>query len=181
MAKVKEEKPPRNTLLKKGSWGLDFYQNWQIYLMFIPVIIYEIVLHYLPMFGIVMAFEDYSVAKGYFHSPWVGFGNFVELFTGEQFPIALRNTIIIAILKGTIGFIAPAAFAALRTVSSFTFASLKFSGMNVPSETTTTAGFVCFKLSLNDEISPIVPLPSILAVNTSLFILSGSAESLNLK
>ena len=98
MAKVKEEKPPRNTLLKKGSWGLDFYQNWQIYLMFIPVIIYEIVLHYLPMFGIVMAFEDYSVAKGYFHSPWVGFGNFVELFTGEQFPIALRNTIIIAIL-----------------------------------------------------------------------------------
>ena len=52
-----------------------------------------------------MAFEDYSVAKGYFGSPWVGFGNFVELFTGEQFPVALRNTIIIAILKGTIGFL----------------------------------------------------------------------------
>lgn len=116
MAKVKEEKPPRNTLLKKGSWGLDIYQNWQIYLMFIPVILYEIVLHYLPMFGIVMAFEDYSVSKGYFHSPWVGFGNFVELFTGEQFPIALRNTIIIAILKGTIGFIAPVAFAVLLSL-----------------------------------------------------------------
>ena len=116
MAKVKEEKPPRNTLLKKGSWGLDIYQNWQIYLMFIPVILYEIVLHYLPMFGIVMAFEDYSVAKGYFHSPWVGFGNFVELFTGEQFPIALRNTIIIALLKGTIGFIAPVAFAVLLSL-----------------------------------------------------------------
>ncbi len=116
MAKVKEAKPPRNTLLKKGSWGLDFYQNWQVYLMFIPVIIYEIVLHYLPMFGIVMAFEDFSVTKGYFHSPWVGLGNFKELFTGEQFPIALRNTIIIAILKGTIGFIMPVAFAVLLSL-----------------------------------------------------------------
>ncbi len=116
MAKVKEAKPPRNTLLKKGSWKLDFYQNWQVYLMFIPVILYEIVLHYLPMFGIVMAFEDYSVSKGYFHSPWVGMKNFVELFTGEQFPIALRNTICIALIKGTIGFIMPVAFAVLLSL-----------------------------------------------------------------
>ena len=84
--------------------------------MFIPVILYEIVLHYLPMFGILMAFEDYSVAKGYFHSPWVGFGNFVELFTGEQFPIALRNTICIALLKGTIGFIMPVCFAVVLSL-----------------------------------------------------------------
>ena len=80
MAKVKEEKPPRNTLLKKGSWGLDFYQNWQIYLMFIPVIIYEIVLHYLPMFGIVMAFQDFNPVKGFFGSKWVGLANFEYIF-----------------------------------------------------------------------------------------------------
>lgn len=115
MAKIKE-KEPANTLRKKGSWSLDFYQNWQVYLMFIPVILYEIVLHYLPMFGVLMAFEDYSVSKGYFGSPWVGMDNFVELFTGDQFPIALRNTIIIAVLKGTIGFIAPVAFAVLLSL-----------------------------------------------------------------
>lgn len=116
MAKVKEKIPAGNTLRKKGSWSLDIYQNWQVYLMFIPVIIYEIVLHYLPMFGIVMAFEDYSVSKGYFHSPWVGMKNFVDLFTGEQFPIALRNTICIALIKGTIGFIMPVAFAVLLSL-----------------------------------------------------------------
>lgn len=84
--------------------------------MFIPVVLFEIVLHYIPMFGIVMAFEDFSVSKGYFRSPWVGFGNFVELFTGEQFPVALRNTICIALLKGTIGFLVPVAFAVLLSL-----------------------------------------------------------------
>lgn len=79
--------------------------------MFIPVVLFEIVLHYIPMFGIVMAFEDFSVSKGYFRSPWVGFGNFVE-----QFPVALRNTICIALLKGTIGFLAPVAFAVLLSL-----------------------------------------------------------------
>lgn len=116
MAKVTASETTGQRLRKRGSWSLDFYQNWQIYLMFIPVILYEIVLHYLPMFGILMAFEDYSVAKGYFHSPWVGFGNFVELFTGEQFPIALRNTICIALLKGTIGFIMPVGFAVVLSL-----------------------------------------------------------------
>ena len=111
---VKNDAAPR--LRKKGSWSLDIYKNWQVYVMFIPIVLYEIILHYLPMFGILMAFEDYSVAKGYFGSPWVGFGNFVELFTGEQFPVALRNTIIIAILKGTIGFIAPVAFAVVLSL-----------------------------------------------------------------
>lgn len=116
MAKVTASETTGQLLRKRGSWSLDFYQNWQIYLMFIPVILYEIVLHYLPMFGILMAFEDYSVTKGYFHSPWVGFGNFVELFTGEQFPIALRNTICIALLKGTIGFIMPVCFAVVLSL-----------------------------------------------------------------
>ena len=107
---------PVNKIREKGSWRLDLYQNWQIYLMFIPVVLFEVVLHYIPMFGIVMAFEDFSVSKGYFRSPWVGFDNFVELFTGEQFPIALRNTICIALLKGTIGFLAPVAFAVLLSL-----------------------------------------------------------------
>ena len=116
MAKLKQKEYSGETLRKKGGWSQDFHRNWPVYLMFIPVILYEIVLHYLPMFGVLMAFEDYSVSKGYFGSPWVGMQNFVDLFTGEQFPIALRNTIIIAILKGTIGFIAPVGFAVLLSL-----------------------------------------------------------------
>jgi ABC-type polysaccharide transport system permease subunit len=114
MAKKKKEQLP----WKAGriSWSKDFKRNWAVYLMFVPVIIYEVVLHYIPLFGIVMAFEDYNVIDGYFGSKWVGFANFIELFTGEEFPIALRNTIAIALIKGTVGFVAPIAFAVLLSL-----------------------------------------------------------------
>ena len=102
--------------MKGKTWSIDFKRNWPVYVMFIPVIVYEIVLHYLPMFGIVMAFENYQVTKGYFGSEWVGFANFIELFTGEEFPNALKNTIIIGILKGTIGFVMPIIFAVLLSL-----------------------------------------------------------------
>lgn len=103
-------KKPAKTL-NKNSWSFDFRKNWAVYLLFVPVLVYEIVLHYIPMFGIIMAFEDYNVIDGYFKSPFVGFQNFIDLFSGEEFLTALRNTVAIALIKGTIGFIAPIIFA----------------------------------------------------------------------
>lgn len=100
----------------KKSWAFDFKKNWAVYVLFVPVLIYEIVLHYIPMFGIIMAFEDYNVIDGYFGSPWVGFKHFINLFTGEEFLTALRNTVSIALIKGTIGFIAPIIFALLLSL-----------------------------------------------------------------
>lgn len=100
----------------RTTWKKDARRNWPVYVMFIPVILYEIVLHYIPMFGVVMAFQDYSVTDGYFGSRWVGLDNFIELFTGADFPIALRNTIVIAILKCTIGFVMPIIFAFLLSM-----------------------------------------------------------------
>lgn len=108
-AKVTAAKPART--LNKNSWAFDFKKNWAVYVLFIPIVIYEIVLHYIPMFGIIMAFEDYNVIDGYFGSPWVGLKNFIDLFTGEEFLGALRNTVAIALIKGTLGFIAPILFA----------------------------------------------------------------------
>lgn len=70
----------------KRSWKKDFQRNWTVYLMFLPVFIMTLVLHYIPMFGIVMAFEDYEVRKGFFGSRWVGMQNFVDLFTGRLPP-----------------------------------------------------------------------------------------------
>lgn len=115
----------------KKSWAFDFKKNWALYIMFVPVLVYEIVLHYIPMFGIIMAFEDYNVIDGYFGSPWVGFKHFIDLFTGEQFMTALRNTICIALIKCTIGFFPSIIFAFLlsllhhkgfkRTVQTFSY------------------------------------------------------------
>lgn len=115
----------------KLSWKKDFSRNWTVYLMFLPAFIMTVVLHYIPMVGILMAFEDYEIRKGLFGSTWVGMQNFVDLFSGSDFPNALRNTICIALIKGTVGFIMPIIFAFLlsmlrskkykRTVQTFSY------------------------------------------------------------
>ena len=100
----------------RRSWKTEFRRDWVVYLLFLPIIIYEIIFHYLPMFGIVMAFEDYNVVDGYFHSPWVGLKHFVDLFSGEDFPQAIRNTVAIGLLRCTIGFVAPIIFALMLSL-----------------------------------------------------------------
>jgi ABC-type polysaccharide transport system permease subunit len=100
----------------RRSWKAEFRRDWVVYMLFLPIIIYEVVLHYLPMFGVIMAFEDYNVVDGYFHSPWVGFKHFIDLFTGEDFLQAIRNTVAIGLLRATIGFIAPIIFALMLSL-----------------------------------------------------------------
>ena len=90
-----------------GSWREDFRKNGVLYLIFLPVVLFFILFHYVPMAGILMAFEDYSFAKGLARSRWMGLGKFVELFEGEMFPLALRNTFVLSLFKITFGFIAP--------------------------------------------------------------------------
>lgn len=125
---VKTKKPDFN---QKISWRVDFKRNWPVYLMFLPTFLFVFVLSYIPMSGILMAFEDYEVAKGWFASEWVGLDNFITLFTGETFPTALRNTVCIALIKCTVGFVMPIIFAFLlsllrnkkykRTVQTFSY------------------------------------------------------------
>lgn len=91
----------------KVPWKKDFKQNWQLYLIFLIPAAYFIVFHYWPMVGILMAFENYKPAKGLWGSDWVWFDNFKELFATEVFPLALRNTTMMALLNLTIGFIVP--------------------------------------------------------------------------
>ena len=98
---------------KRITWKQDFKQNWGVYVLFVPTFLILLLFCYFPMFGIVMAFEDYTVVDGFFGSEWVWFDNFIELFSGSEFLIALRNTFFIGLLKLTAGFIAPIAFALL--------------------------------------------------------------------
>ena len=100
----------------KVSWKQDMKRNGTVYLMFLPAFLMTFVLSYLPMFGIVMAFEDYEVRKGFFGSKWVGLQNFVDLFGGGDFLPALRNTVCIAIIKATVGFVFPIIFAFLLSL-----------------------------------------------------------------
>lgn len=104
-------KSPTNALKKQGGWAADFKKHWILYVMFAIVMIYYIIFHYLPMFGIVMAFQNFRPAKGFLGSEWVGLKNFVDFFTGPYAGRLIRNTIVLNLLLLIFGFPAPIIFA----------------------------------------------------------------------
>ena len=91
----------------------DWKQNWSVYLLFLPAVVLFGTFNYAPMFGIIMAFENFKPTKGFFGSKWVGFDNFIDLFSSEEFFQVFRNTIGMAFMNLTIGFIFPLVLALL--------------------------------------------------------------------
>ncbi|WP_409342078.1 ABC transporter permease [Paenibacillus sp. MBLB4367] len=86
------------------------------YLMAIPGLLYYFIFHYLPMAGVLIAFQDYSPLlgiKGVFTSPWVGLQHFETFFSSPYFIRILQNTVIISGLKLLFGFPAPVLLALL--------------------------------------------------------------------
>lgn len=75
--------------------------------MFIPVILYFVIFCYVPMYGVIISFQDYYPRLGITGSEWIGFKHFEKLFTGRYFFPVLRNTLIISIGKLLFGFPAP--------------------------------------------------------------------------
>lgn len=92
---------------------VDIKRNKTIYLICIPIVAWYVIFCYWPMQGIVMAFQRYNVAKGIWGSPFVGFDNFKQFFTGPYFGRLLRNTAAIGLLDLIFGFPAPIIFALL--------------------------------------------------------------------
>lgn len=84
-----------------------------LYLMALPVIVYYIVFHFLPMAGLIISFEHYVPTKGYFGSEWVGLANFKRFFSDVYFGRLMRNTFQINLLDLLIGFPFPIIFALL--------------------------------------------------------------------
>ncbi|AYM63898.1 ABC transporter, membrane spanning protein (sugar) [Agrobacterium sp. ATCC 31749] len=74
----------------------DVRRDWQLYLLLAPMLIWFAVFLYKPMYGLVIAFQDFSIFRGIEKSPWVGFANFVELFHNDMFVRSFWNTITIS-------------------------------------------------------------------------------------
>ncbi len=75
--------------------------------MVLPALALIFVFSYVPMYGILMAFQDYNIFKGMGESPWVGMKHFRMFFEAPEFANVMRNTIVISLLKFLIGFPAP--------------------------------------------------------------------------
>lgn len=87
--------------------GRDLRRDRLLYLMLVPGILYVLLFKYAPMYGVTIAFRNYSVFKGFANAPFVGLENFAKLFSRSAFIRALKNNILISILKLVCGFPIP--------------------------------------------------------------------------
>ncbi|MEG0766291.1 MAG: ABC transporter permease subunit [Clostridia bacterium] len=105
------------TRLKKKHGGSLLLQNYRshpwLYFMILPVLAYYIIFHYIPMYGLIIAFENYKPTRGVLHSEWVGFKWFAQFINGPFFGRLVRNTISINIKLLLVGFPMPILFALL--------------------------------------------------------------------
>ena len=87
--------------------------NIPLYVLLFPSIILLIMFAYIPMFGLVIAFKDYSPANGIINSPWVGFKYFTQFFNSVQFGTTMMDTLKISIYSILVGFPLPILLALL--------------------------------------------------------------------
>ena len=99
----------------KRSWGRRLLDNMRshpwLYLMILPAIAYFAIFHYAPMYGVIIAFQDYKPLKGISGSDWVGFKHFQTFVQGPFFWRLVRNTLSINIGMLLFGFPLPIIFA----------------------------------------------------------------------
>ncbi|MBQ2741026.1 MAG: sugar ABC transporter permease [Clostridia bacterium] len=109
-----ESPQPQNP--KRLSGKNSFSKNIPFYLILLPAVITVFMMQYLPMFGLLIAFKDYSAKAGIFGSPWAdmgGFANFVTIFETPKFMDAVWNTLWLNVLSLVFSFPAPVILALL--------------------------------------------------------------------
>ena len=94
---------------KKGI----FRRELPFYLMLIPGVLFALVFSYGPMFGLVMAFQDFTPLKSFENSPWVGLQNFRDMLALPTFWSVVRNTFVISLSKIVLRLLVPLVIALL--------------------------------------------------------------------
>lgn len=104
------------TLQKKNKWRSvrkRLRNDWMLYALLLPVLIWYVVFCYLPMGGITLAFRNYRYDTGLWHSPWVGIQHFQTMFKDADFWRAFQNTLIFSFGKLLFHFPTPIIVAVL--------------------------------------------------------------------
>ena len=91
----------------RSKWWKSIWQNWELYVLISPVIIYFIVFHYFPLYGLQIAFKDFIASKGILGSPWVGFKHFERFFDSYYFWRLIKNTVGIGVFTLAVSFPIP--------------------------------------------------------------------------
>jgi putative aldouronate transport system permease protein len=88
-------------------------RDWMLYALLVIPMVFLYLFFYRPMYGLQLAFKEYSISSTISASPWVGLDVFKELFTMREFPLVLRNTLGLSLLDLVVGFPAPIILAIL--------------------------------------------------------------------
>lgn len=113
LALKKIELVPGKRVRQKSKLLQYIWFNRYLYLMLAPAVIYYLIFHYVPMYGAVVAFKDFSITKGILGSDWAGFKHFEYLFSQDKFWQVIQNTVIISVYRLIFGFPAPIVVALL--------------------------------------------------------------------
>lgn len=98
---------------KKKNTFLRMLEQWDLQILLIPGILLVLLFSYVPMYGVIMGFQDFQLGDFPGFSPWVGFKHFGTMFADKYFGLAMRNTLVISLLKMFINFPIPIIFAVL--------------------------------------------------------------------
>ena len=96
-------------------------REWPFHVLLLPGLILTAIFSYGPMYGLIMAFEDFNPGLGFKNSPWVGFGNFKFIFSQPQFVNTIWNTLFISVFKIILGTLSSVIFALLLNEIRNTF------------------------------------------------------------
>jgi len=97
-------KPPRDKFTKTIRL---VRKNYWLYLMCIPGILFFVLFRYLPMWGILISFQDFNIFRGFSASPWVGFKHFSNFFNSSNFIPLMANTLLLSLYGILFAFPAP--------------------------------------------------------------------------
>ncbi|WP_199620875.1 ABC transporter permease [Paenibacillus alkalitolerans] len=97
----------------ESKWSKGFKKTWPLHLLILPATVIAVVFHYLPIFGLVMAFQDYKPWLGFMNSEWVGLKHFESLFMFDESVQVIWNTLVISVLKIVCGLFVPIVIALL--------------------------------------------------------------------
>ncbi|WP_282937850.1 ABC transporter permease subunit [Paenibacillus sp. RC67] len=112
-ATIRGSKPASAAGSKRGRLWKKLWSDRYMYLLALPGMAFILLFEYGPMYGIVLAFQDYNPFAGIFHSDWVGFAHFERLFKHPDFWMVLRNTLVISLLNLLLFFPTPIVLALL--------------------------------------------------------------------
>jgi putative aldouronate transport system permease protein len=98
---------------KRRSFLRLLVRDRELYLMALPVIVFFIIFHYGPIYGLQIAFKDFRAIDGIWGSEWVGLKHFLRFFNSFRFWTLLGNTLGIAVYELIAGFPVPIIFALL--------------------------------------------------------------------